>query len=153
MFDPTGRHDTRSFAQPSTPLIRLLVRILCAKYNNIWEVVHNMEWGFVFKNLREENVSIIREFYTSWHVGDPENLVSIRRRLIIFSLGALCKFLNNHDFPSVILYEFIGHPIYQDIRCTLSVINSNVAWMHKKKGRTHGTMPNVKFFEGRERCA
>nr|XP_016492015.1 PREDICTED: uncharacterized protein LOC107811572 isoform X1 [Nicotiana tabacum] len=102
---------------------------LMSRYPQIWERIHELGLGFVFKNQGEANFSLVREFYSGWNL---EQLVLIRGRLIDISASALCRFLDAPNVPCSPLCDFIYWPAYRDIRHKLCGVNSNAVWTQDK---------------------
>ncbi|OIS95992.1 hypothetical protein A4A49_31474 [Nicotiana attenuata] len=118
---------------------------LKSRYPKIWEKVHELGLGFVFKNPGEANLSLMREFCAGWNIEDKEKLVPIRGRLIDISATALCRFVDAPDVPCNPLCDFIDRPTYRNNRHTLCGVNSNVVWTRDKRYNTRTSLPKVKF--------
>ncbi|OIT36501.1 hypothetical protein A4A49_51234 [Nicotiana attenuata] len=88
--------------------------------------------NYVFGNLGDINVSLVREFYARYDLNDPEQYVPIRGRLIDFSVTTLYNCLGTPDVPHEPLGNFIGHPTYRELRHNLCGVNFVAAWVRDK---------------------
>ncbi|OIT00946.1 hypothetical protein A4A49_38559 [Nicotiana attenuata] len=120
-------------------------RRLQAKYQPIWKGIHDLGLSYMFRNIGDINVNLVREFYAGFDPNDPEQLVPIRGRLIDFSASAICNFLGASDVPQEPLDNFITHPTYRELRHTLCGVNSVAAWVRDKKTNRHWKFPKKKM--------
>ncbi|XP_070045350.1 uncharacterized protein [Nicotiana tomentosiformis] len=120
-------------------------RLLQDKYQAIWRGINDLGLSYVFKNTRDINVNLVREFYAGFDPKDPEQLVPIRGRLIDFSASAICNFLGAPDVPQEPLDNFIARPTYRELRRTLCGVNSVAAWVRDKKTNRHRKFPKKKM--------
>ncbi|OIT29394.1 hypothetical protein A4A49_18066 [Nicotiana attenuata] len=112
-------------------------RSVKAKYPAIWKGIKDLGLSYVFKNMGDINLNLVREFYTGFDPQDTEELVPIRGRLIDLLTKAICDFLSAPNIPVEPLEQFIRRPTYRELRHTLCGVDSTAAWVRDKATNRH----------------
>ncbi|OIS97646.1 hypothetical protein A4A49_03996 [Nicotiana attenuata] len=120
-------------------------RSMKAKYPAIWKGIQDLGLSYVFKNTRDINLNLVREFYAGFDPLDTEELVSIRGRLIDFSAKVICDCLGAPNVPMEPLEQFIRRPTYRELRHTLCGVDSTAAWVRDKETNRHKRFPKKKM--------
>ncbi|OIT06308.1 hypothetical protein A4A49_15868 [Nicotiana attenuata] len=114
-------------------------RHLQAKYQAVWRGINELGLSYVFRNTRDMNVNLVREFYAGFDPENPEQLVPIRGRFIVFQPRNM-QFLRCSGCSWGTLGP-LHSPSYISRAETLCGVNSVAAWVRDKKTNRHRKFP------------
>ncbi|KAH0761116.1 hypothetical protein KY290_017189 [Solanum tuberosum] len=118
---------------------------LQSQFPDIYQTVNDLGLRFIFENLGDCNLTLVRKFYANWLTETKYKTVPIRGKDVRFSARILNELLGT---PNCDPDEFNGlkdKPPYRDIRHTLCGVDSTARWEWSKDTGRHNTLHFANF--------
>ncbi|KAH0754921.1 hypothetical protein KY290_025191 [Solanum tuberosum] len=100
---------------------------------------------FIFDNLGDCNLTLVREFYANWLTETKYKTVPVRGRDVKFSARILNELLGTPNCDPDEFNNLKDKPLYRDIRHTLCGVDSIARWERSKDTGRHITLNFANF--------
>lgn len=121
------------------PMERMDKESLVAEYPYILESIYHLRMDFIFNDLGECNMDLVRYIFAKWFPKTQGNEVNIRGKFITLDATTLNNSLRIPHVDHTRLKELYIRPPYQEIRHTLCGPRSTARWAYRKEKGNHNT--------------
>ncbi|KAG5606880.1 hypothetical protein H5410_028372 [Solanum commersonii] len=118
---------------------------LQSQFFYIYRTIHELGLRFIFENLGDCNLTLVREFYANWLTETKYKTVPVRGEDVKFSAQILNELLGTPNCDPNVFNDLKDKPHYRDIRHILCGVDSNARWERSKDTGRHNTLHFASF--------
>ncbi|KAG5572939.1 hypothetical protein H5410_062705 [Solanum commersonii] len=120
-------------------------RLCKGMVGNGLHTVNELGLRFIFENLGDYNLTLVREIYANWLTKTKYKTVPVRGKDVKFSARILNELLGSPNCDHDEFNCLKDKPPYRDIRHTLCGVDSNARWERSKDTGRHNTLHFANF--------